>query len=74
LGGRGQQTVAAGAGVAVLTVSEESRGRVLAFTAADGSHFWEREVPPSPGVVHATTVSDGVVYVGAWGKVPSFGD
>jgi len=74
LGGRGQQTVAAGAGVAVLTVSEESRGRVLAFTAADGSHLWEREVPPSPGVVHATTVSDGVVYVGAWGKVPSFGD
>jgi eukaryotic-like serine/threonine-protein kinase len=74
VGGTGQQTVAAGTGVVVLTISEESRGRVLGFAAADGSRLWETEVPRSPGVVHATTVSDGVVYVSAWGKVPSFGD
>jgi outer membrane protein assembly factor BamB len=72
--GFGQEPVAAGDGVVVLTISEELRGRVLAFDATDGSRLWEMEVPPSHTTLHATAVSGGVVYVSIWGEVPAFGD
>ena len=72
--GAGFQGVVAGDGIVALTVSEELRGRVLAFDATDGSRLWEMEVPPSHETAHATAVSDGVVYVSIWGEVPAFGD